>query len=68
MTKQLLWEEYIEQYPNRCYSYSQFCERYRLWCKKQNVPCGSITGRREVFSRLRRRHRADHQCRYRRDP
>ena len=20
MTKQLLWEEYIEQYPNRCYS------------------------------------------------
>ncbi len=35
MTKQLLWEEYTQQYPNRCYSYSQFCERYRRWCKKQ---------------------------------
>ncbi len=22
MTKQLLWEEYTQQYPNRCYSYS----------------------------------------------
>ena len=31
MTKQLLWEEYTEQYPNRCYSYSQFCERYAQW-------------------------------------
>ena len=31
MTKQLLWEEYTQQYPNRCYSYSQFCERYNHW-------------------------------------
>jgi transposase len=31
VTKQLLWEEYTEQYPNRCYSYSQFCDRYRHW-------------------------------------
>jgi transposase len=31
ITKQLLWEEYTEQYPNRCYSYSQFCERYAHW-------------------------------------
>ena len=35
MTKQLLWEEYTQQYPNRCYSYSQFCERYRHWCTAQ---------------------------------
>jgi transposase len=35
MTKQLLWEEYTAQYPNRCYSYSQYCERYRQWQKKQ---------------------------------
>ena len=35
MTKQLLWEEYTQQYPNRCYSYSQFCERYRQWCGQQ---------------------------------
>ena len=27
LTKQLLWEEYTQQYPNRCYSYSQFCAR-----------------------------------------
>lgn len=31
MTKQLLWEEYTGQHPNRCYSYSQFCDRYRHW-------------------------------------
>ena len=35
MTKQLLWEEYTQQYPNRCYSYSQFCDRYRHWHKRQ---------------------------------
>lgn len=31
VTKALLWQEYTEQYPNRCYSYSQFCERYSQW-------------------------------------
>jgi len=31
VTKQLLWEEYAQQYPNRCYSYSQFCDRYAHW-------------------------------------
>ena len=31
MTKQLLWEEYTQQYPNRCHSYSQFCDRFRHW-------------------------------------
>lgn len=35
MTLQLLWEEYTGQYPNRCYSYSQFCDRYRRWRSKQ---------------------------------
>ena len=35
VTKQLLWEEYAQQYPNRCYSYSQFCARYAEWRKKQ---------------------------------
>jgi transposase len=35
VTKQLLWEEYTQQYPNRCYSYSQFCDRYLHWLKKQ---------------------------------
>jgi transposase len=35
MTKQLLWEEYTQQYPNRCYSYSQYCDRYRHWCGQQ---------------------------------
>ena len=35
MTKQLLWEEYTEQFPNRCYSYSQFCDLYRQWSKRQ---------------------------------
>jgi len=31
VTKQLLWEEYTQHYPNRCYSYSQFCDRYAHW-------------------------------------
>lgn len=35
MTKLLLWEEYTAKYPNRCYSYSQFCDRYRHWLKQQ---------------------------------
>jgi transposase len=35
VTKQLLWEEYTRQYPNRCYSYSQFCARYADWLKAQ---------------------------------
>jgi transposase len=35
VTLQLLWEEYTQQYPNRCYSYSQFCDRYRHWRGQQ---------------------------------
>jgi transposase len=35
MTKLLLWEEYTQQYPNRCHSYSQFCDRYRHWRGRQ---------------------------------
>jgi len=35
MTKLLLWEEYCEAQPTRCYSYSQFCDLYAKWCKKQ---------------------------------
>ncbi len=35
MTKHLLWEEYTQQYPNRCYSYPQYCMLYQHWLKKQ---------------------------------
>ena len=35
MTKQLLWEEYRQANSERSYSYSQYCERYRQWLKKQ---------------------------------
>lgn len=35
VTKRLLWEEYAQQFPNRCYSYSQYCDRYLHWQKKQ---------------------------------
>lgn len=35
VTKHLLWEEYTQQFPNRCYSYSQYCDRYLHWLKKQ---------------------------------
>jgi len=49
MTKQLLWEEYTQQYPNRCYSYSQFCERYNHW-------------RRRLERSMRQTHRAGEKC------
>lgn len=35
MTKQLLWEEYVQQYPNKSFSYPQYCLLYRNWLKKQ---------------------------------
>lgn len=38
MTKLLRWEEYTQQYPNRCLSYSQFCDRYRHWRSLQKRP------------------------------
>jgi len=49
MTKQLLWEEYTERFPNRCYSYSQFCDRYRHWRGKQKRS-------------MRQVHRAGEKC------
>ena len=49
MTKQLLWEEYTQRYPNRCYSYSQFCDRYRHWCAKQKRS-------------MRQHHKAGEKC------
>ena len=35
VTRNLLWEEYTQQYPNSCYSYSQYCDRFDHWRKKQ---------------------------------
>ena len=35
VTKLLLWEEYTQRFPNRCFCYSQFCDRYAQWGKKQ---------------------------------
>lgn len=49
VTKLLLWEEYTEQYPNRCYSYSQFCERYRRWQRAQKRS-------------MRQQHKAGDKC------
>jgi len=49
MTKQLLWEEYTQQYPNRCYSYSQFCDLYRAWSRRQKRS-------------MRQLHRAGEKC------
>ncbi|EPY5491483.1 IS21 family transposase [Enterobacter hormaechei] len=49
MSMQLLWQEYTERYPNRCYSYSQFCERYRGWCQLQKRS-------------MRQQHKAGEKC------
>lgn len=35
VTKHLLWEEYTQSYPNRSYSYAQYCFLYQDWLKKQ---------------------------------
>lgn len=35
VTKHLLWEEYTQQYPNRSYSYPQYCHLYGEWQNKQ---------------------------------
>jgi transposase len=49
VTKQLLWEEYTAAHPNRCYSYSQYCDRYRHWLKKQKRS-------------MRQHHKAGEKC------
>jgi transposase len=36
VTLQLLWEEYRQSQPEG-YRYSQFCELYRRWRRKQDV-------------------------------
>jgi len=35
VTKHLLWEEYTQAYPNRSYSYPQYCFLYKQWLSKQ---------------------------------
>ena len=45
VSKQLLWEEYTQRYPNGCYSYSQFCDRYKSWCRCKSAPCARSTRR-----------------------
>jgi len=35
MTKRLLWEEYCQCHPTSCYSYSQYCDLYMQWSKRQ---------------------------------
>jgi len=37
VTKQLLWEEYRNQYAAKAYSYSQFCTHLRAWIKLQKL-------------------------------
>lgn len=54
MTKQLLFEECTAQYPNRCYSYSPYGERYRQWQKKQKRsmrPATAVPRRPRVVKR-----------------
>jgi len=35
VTKHLLWEEYTQAFPNRSYSYPQYCFLYQAWRQKQ---------------------------------
>ena len=66
MTKQLLWEEYTQQYPNQCYSYSQFCDRYRHWRRPtETFHSTNPQGWREVLCRLLWPNHSGDQCQYR---
>jgi len=49
VTKQLLWDEYVVQFCERAYRYSQFCEHYRRWLKRQKRS-------------MRQTHRAGEKC------
>ncbi len=31
----LLWQEYHEQYQEKAYAYTQFCEHFTRWCQRQ---------------------------------
>lgn len=35
VTKQLLWQEYVERNPGNHYSYAQFCRIYKEWSSRQ---------------------------------
>jgi len=35
VTKHLLWEEYTQAFPNRSYSYPQYCFLYKQWLSRQ---------------------------------
>ncbi len=35
VTKHLLWEEYTQSFPNRSYSYPQYCFLFQEWARKQ---------------------------------
>jgi len=35
VTLQLLWSEYVAIHGGQAWRYSQYCEHYRQWCKKQ---------------------------------
>lgn len=39
VTKQLLWQEYRQQYPDNGYSYAQYCHRYLEWlgCQQRSM-------------------------------
>jgi len=39
VTKQLLWQEYRQRYPDEGYSYAQFCHRYQKWlgCQQRSM-------------------------------
>lgn len=42
VTLQLLWEEYKALNPENSYSYSNFCLRYRKWCKHNKISMRQI--------------------------
>lgn len=42
VTRQLLWEEYCQQHPTDHYQFTQFCEYYNEWLKRQKLSLRQI--------------------------
>jgi len=55
VTKQLLWQEYLQAHPGG-YQYSRFCERYGRWLATASMR--AAVGRHRLAAQLPRRARA----------
>ena len=54
VTKQLLWEEYAQQFPNRCYSIRSSAPVLRHGLANNSVPCGKAISPAKSYFKIMR--------------